>query len=938
MPSISTQYSPFESLIFLQSIARNGADSSALSTISRSLNSNQFVTNSANYDANRLAPEALKSLFDGLAKAEEDVTSLPVSGDNVGEAIDMRKPNLPVSLASPGRVASEAAKASHMVDRFYARYKERMIQEIKDEEKEYQALVAGIQTLEDGTNGEKKLDEALMNQGGSAGSQLPASIGNDSVPPQKAADFPTASPGRDKTPSRAEASQEDHAQIAERQPPHPSSGQMLPPQTPGFESSFPRSPSATAASQQQPARSPRSSPAPPNVVPVRGQHQLPGFPPRYAPMQPPMPLPHTTSPRMSNTLPPISSIVAQPPLPPPLPPPPPSKAAPTPRKLSGSAPSRTSPLLPSPPYQQQPPYGYPYAAWQQYHSPNSPYANLQYYHQPPMPPAHTPLYNQYLPYPHQAPPNHYVPAPYARPPLPGPPLPYARVSWPAQPASVSTTPSVKHSAGRPGIRTSGTSTPWTPGGIRLGSPERPLRERDVSPLSDRAASPEQAVKEPDQTQPTTIPQERPQKRVPKRGRGRGLRGARAGSTHSSALASRSRSQSLASATSENRPDRANDVKASALKIKHEAPSTPAPLTSDSEQRSSGRRRGRSDALQAPPADVGRSINKRKRESGTEASLSPSLPASRGCGSRIRPRPEPVDPSLVAVTKNFARMAAPILNDVNAHKLAGIFAKPLTERDAPGYKDLIYRPQDLKSIRAAVGRGSRAANAVIDELEATKADGEEAGSPATVVKATTTTTTPSGSILVEKTEELTPPKGIVNSAQLEMEFMRIFANAVMFNPLPPSERGLPAELKMGRDGSSSSSRQQQRSQRAKAESKDRGWYGGDDGGGVDEGEGEKKGYAQEEEGGIIHDTREIFASVEKSVQRWRSVEQGYIDDVPRNGAGVGVGVGLGLGLGLRGGSVSMSDAVAEESAQEEGDLPVGVGSGMGTLRKRRRLME
>jgi Bromodomain len=281
------------------------------------------------------------------------------------------------------------------------------------------------------------------------------------------------------------------------------------------------------------------------------------------------------------------------------------------------------------------------------------------------------------------------------------------------------------------------------------------------------------------------------------------------------------------------------------------------------------------------------------------------------------------------------MAAPILNDVNAHKLAGIFAKPLTERDAPGYKDLIYRPQDLKSIRAAVGRGSRAANAVIDELEATKADDEEAGSPATVVKATNTTT-PSGSILVKKTEDLRPPKGIVNSAQLEMEFMRLFANAVMFNPLPPSERGLPAELKLERDGSNSSrqQQQQQRSQRAKAESKDRGWDG-DDGGAGDDGDGEKKGYAQEEEGGIIHDTREIFASVEKSVQQWRSVEQGYIDDVPRNGAGAG----LGLALGLRGGSVSMSDAVAEESAQEEGELVAGVlGSGIGTARKRRRLME
>ncbi len=291
-----------------------------------------------------------------------------------------------------------------------------------------------------------------------------------------------------------------------------------------------------------------------------------------------------------------------------------------------------------------------------------------------------------------------------------------------------------------------------------------------------------------------------------------------------------------------------------------------------------------------------------------------------------------------------------MNDVNAHKLAGIFAKPLTERDAPGYKDLIYRPQDLKSIRAAVGRGNRAANARIDELENAKADGAGNESPAATAKATnnTTTTIPSGSILVSKTEDLTPPKGIVNSAQLEMEFMRIFANAVMFNPLPPSERGAPPELKKQRDGTS----HRLRSRKSRSKEAD------DDGDGDADGEDdaaiaaaaevvEKKGYAAEEEGGIIHDTREMFESVEKAVQQWRSVEQGYIDDVPRSSAGLGLaaGLGLGLGLGLRGGSasasvsVSVSDLLAEESGAEEGERERererDVASG--NARKRRRLL-
>lgn len=238
------------------------------------------------------------------------------------------------------------------------------------------------------------------------------------------------------------------------------------------------------------------------------------------------------------------------------------------------------------------------------------------------------------------------------------------------------------------------------------------------------------------------------------------------------------------------------------------------------------------------------------------------------------------------------MTAPILNGVNGHKFAGIFAKALTEREAPGYRDLIYRPQDLKSIRAAINRGSRAANAVIDELETQ-----------------VTSTTPSGAVLVSKTEDLVPPKGIVNSAQLEMEFMRLFANAIMFNPLPPSERGLPPEFQMQKDGST-------RRSRRRGDEND-----GEEGG--EEGE-ERKGYAQEEEGGIIHDTRNMFESVEKAVAQWRSVEQGYVDDVPRNSTGPIAG--------LTGGSVGVSDALADESAQEEADPP---GIATGNMRKRRR---
>lgn len=239
-----------------------------------------------------------------------------------------------------------------------------------------------------------------------------------------------------------------------------------------------------------------------------------------------------------------------------------------------------------------------------------------------------------------------------------------------------------------------------------------------------------------------------------------------------------------------------------------------------------------------------------------------------------------------------------MNDVTSHKYAGIFAKPLSEREAPGYKDLIYRPQDLKSIKAAIGRGSRAANAAIDDV----AGGEDGAGAETTGKGSPAA---GGTTILKKTDELAPPKGIVNSSQLEMELMRLFANAIMFNPLPGNERGLGPRFKMQRvDGADDA-----------------------DHDGAREGDEEgAKGYSyvQAEEGGIIADTREMFEHVEKSVGDWRSAELGPSESIlPRSAI---------MGLGLRGGSVS--SALGEEN--EDASDPEGTKAEGGTARKRRRI--
>jgi hypothetical protein len=84
------------------------------------------------------------------------------------------------------------------------------------------------------------------------------------------------------------------------------------------------------------------------------------------------------------------------------------------------------------------------------------------------------------------------------------------------------------------------------------------------------------------------------------------------------------------------------------------------------------------------------------------------------------------------------------------------------------------------------------------------------------------------------EDLIPPKGIINYAQLEKELMRIFANAVMFNADP--DRGFGKR-----------------------------WQG------IGKGKGDSVGYEIDEDG-VIKDTRAMFTDVEKVVGSLRSAER------------------------------------------------------------------
>lgn len=126
----------------------------------------------------------------------------------------------------------------------------------------------------------------------------------------------------------------------------------------------------------------------------------------------------------------------------------------------------------------------------------------------------------------------------------------------------------------------------------------------------------------------------------------------------------------------------------------------------------------------------------------------------------------VPPTHVLWTRAFPKISASALESITAHKHASTFAYPVKERDAPGYKNIILRPQDLKSIKSSITAGNKAAIAACPEDANPNAS----------------------NIWLPISEDLVPPKGIINYSQFEKELMRMFANAIMFNPDPDGGLG------------------------------------------------------------------------------------------------------------------------------------------------------
>jgi len=898
MPPLSA-YTPFESLLFFQSLATRDPRPASFAAISDLLRNNPFVRQDAAFDTERLRPEALQELYTTLMREgiEEARSHASPGPDQNGHNPDSSPGPNPKKrkLSSPTAeglfdAAAHATVVPKLVSRLYARYKERVTREIRNEERRYREIRDEIERLQ--------REEYTREPGPSAVPEAPSKA--PEVPQGPVQTGPPAPDAMDLD-VKAEEKPSQHPAVDISKPPEaqlegPGGKQATVehgekvdmPQQPAQAAGRPQAqephhypPAEAAGAQQGPPAHPKQEPGAVPYLATGPQHQ-PSPVNNNAPPLPSQQPGHgyrVPSPSKNAagvpTIVPASQPTTQPPSgaagafgldpnatarPAVVPPPQQGVSLPAGSPVQSAVPTgdaagrRGSSMIGSPMVPQYPMGQQPFQQWSPHRTPQppypqhiSPYANAPYPTQP-IPERHVP--SPHVPH---VPPHPDVPRTFPSPyPPPGPvtpgPIPaasqspYSSVQGSVTPGLARQTPSFSASLGKrpplPPIDTSGSLTPWKRSprmsSRSPGSPVRP-RPEDVSPISERAPSPIDALQVSPQAGQARRKLRDAEGEKPRARRKRsvpptyvedapGLDARTEKSTSSartrrdcSTTSTRSRGRSVASREDDSLTDSGSVTH---RRIKHEMPSTPAGITEDAEPeaRASSRRRGTTAAAQVEEGPVKGRL-KRKRGASESFEVDSS-----------QPEPGRIDTTrYVLCTRNFPRTGAPIMNDVTAHKHASIFAKPLTERDAPGYRDLIYRPQDLKSIKSAIHQGSKAVAAATEAASTPAGDGESpvpsAGTPS---KNTV--------LLLPKTADLIPPKAIVNSAQLEKELIRMFANAIMFNPTP--ERGFGPAFPLSRDGKSRESTQ----------------------------------LSEPEEGGIIHDTREMCEDVEQAVTRWRAAER------------------------------------------------------------------
>lgn len=296
------------------------------------------------------------------------------------------------------------------------------------------------------------------------------------------------------------------------------------------------------------------------------------------------------------------------------------------------------------------------------------------------------------------------------------------------------------------------------------------------------------------------------------------------------------------------------------------------------------------------AESTRTSTKRKRTATDASELGPPFPVVTSAA--FDKQREQLSATHILASRNLPRTSATLINDITAHKLASIFAKPITEREAPGYHSLIFRPQDLKSIKQAITNGNKALTSLVDE--------EHAGENDDAVVPVAGAGESDMRVWVRRNEDVVPPKGIVNSVQLEREIVRVFANAVMFSP--NSDRGLGPAFRTRAKGI-----KERHVPAHLADEEDE----------EEDGEGRER-KREEEEGGVVRDAREMFEDVERVVREWRAAEK-----AAEEAASVKAGVNV---KGVED-EEEADELAGESSGGVKGEEEEGAGGRLGKRRRR-----
>ncbi|KAJ4857579.1 hypothetical protein T069G_08476 [Trichoderma breve] len=759
-------YTPLESLFLFQSLLSHGVDSGAFARISELLKGNALIKSGDTYDAARLAPEALQQLFLRLLRdelkgdAERAEGGAAAGGDGLGSPGSRKRKLGSPPLPTLKEIYENIDRIPAIVNRLYARYREHTVGLIREDERRFATLQREIQLLE---RSEKE--------------RLAKVAASQNVTPTLAPRDPRAAAATTTTPTST---------VPIPSPMPPSNGTTPSPA---------KTPAAPAGIRKGPTP---NTPVPPPKPPISGV------------AAPKVTLPTQLAPAGIPTPQPTSQVLQPPTQQPPkqILSPRPEAAGPQPPTAPGAAPAQAGSLkwekpyqppqttpgnaalqkAPPPQQQQQPPPSQ--QQWQR--QPPQPQPQPQQQQQQPGPPRPTGPGATQQPQLHpqqqqaqqgqQTTPQHQhiQRAVQAQPSLLAQKFQHIpRIQTPRAIASATpakTSPSIT-AAGSP-IPNKGTpgavaTQRWQPGapsaqqGARAMPSASPTAKPRLSPASP-------APRTPAPSSPVSL----------KRGFG-------------TKWASHSTPSTPGPITSEPespayepvspplpRPAVAKDLAVKAVpKLAASKPTAKRSRGPSATPSATGTRRSQSVISQTDELSLDHSVTKVKKEVATprlreetgDTTADESMPgrglmatpSSMTRAPKRKRQDTPTDlqgpPTHVLWTRGFTKVSSSALDQISSHRDANMFATALREKDAPNYRQIVLQPQDITSIRSAIKAGNKAALQAAANLPG--------GDPGTA------------SVWLPISDDLVPPRGIINSAHLERELVHMFCNAIMYNPDP-----------------------------------------------------------------------------------------------------------------------------------------------------------